>query len=758
MKLANTAPEDRNNEVSRLAIAMSNVWFVRAGAEGDGGVPPLALPLIILAGLLFATTNAHAQTPEFLARVFERTDANGDGKLDKDEVAKARARVLQRDFDKIDQDGNGSIERKELLSFRLPRRGPDGLGRGNGQIRPSDLVGAVVSVLERQNYAGHLVNDKISERLHEEFLRKLDPLKLYFLESDIKEFQTYQKEHDDLLKKSDVSAADAIHKRFKERFAQRMDWALELTEAEYDFDKEDTRPVVYEACRFASDKESAKERWRKEIKFELTRFIALGIEESQARDIVHGKYQRLKNIPDEDSITTRYLDALARSMDPHSYYLPPASGLQAGLSNSYVGIGFNTKLGVLGNEFTELLPGGAAAESGKLNVGDRLLSVGQGPEGEMVDVRFISGKELNALCRGEAGSTVRLKVENTKGETKIVELVRRRIEGKGVTSQLLKARPKGAEVRIGLIRIPAFYKSRASGLSTSIDTAKALDELMKKNVDAILIDLRGNWGGWQSEANKTTGLFLDGPMERTKNFRRRVITHYDDDDGVKYDGPLALLVSRYTASSSEILSMAIQDYRRGVLIGDSQTSGKGTGAEFRSIASLARRPRKENLGSLHITVEKFYGASGRSTLLQGLKPDIVLPSLFDDPTIGDGAMRYALTSDSVEPADFTPTNHVSEAMIHELGKRSESRRKASKEFEQIRDAKERWLAFRTRETMTFSTSLLKADESNHLKIMRDEMAGFRVPFKFGANAYEAEVMQIVADLVELSRQGKQEQE
>ena len=227
---------------------------------------------------------------------------------------------------------------------------------------------------------------------------------------------------------------------------------------------------------------------------------------------------------------------------------------------------------------------------------------------------------------------------------------------------------------------------------------------------------------------------------------------------MKYDGPLALLVSRYTASSSETLSMAIQDYRRGVLIGDSQTYGKGTGAVFQSIASLARRPRRENLGSLHITVDKFYGVSGRSTLLEGLKPDIVLPSLFDDPTIGEGAKRYALTPDSVEPADFTPTNHVSQAMIHELGKRSEIRRKDSKEFQQIRDAKKRWLEIRTRKTMAFSTSLLKADESNHLKKMRDEMAGFRVPFEFGANAYEAEVVQIVADLVELSRTGKQVRE
>ena len=706
--------------------------------------------LLPLLGLVFlcAAKNANAQPPDFAARLLERADANKDGKIDKQEVANARSGVLQKNFNQIDKDSDGIITRKELEEFR-PWRGP-------GPLRPGNIVQAVVAALERQNYAGLAVDDKISARMHEEFLRKLDPLKLHFLASDIEEFQAYQKQHDDLLKENDLSAAEAIHKRFEERFAQRMDWALELTKAEFDFDQEDTRPVVYEACRHASDEKSAKERWKKEIKFEITRFIALGIEESEARDIVHNKYQRLKNSPDEDSITTRYLDALARSMDPHSYYLPPASGLEAGLSNSYVGIGFNTKLGVLGNEFTELLPGGAAAESGKLNVGDCLLSVGQGPGGEMVDVRFISDQELNALCRGEAGSTVRLKVENTKGETKMVELVRRRIEGKGVTSQLLKTRPQGAEVRIGLIRIPTFYKSRASGHSTSIDTAKALDELMKKNVDAILIDLRGNWGGWESEAIKTIGLFLDGPMERTKNFRGRVITHYDNDDGVKYDGPLALLVSRYTASSSEILSMAIQDYRRGVLIGDSQTCGKGTGAEIRSVAYLGRRRRNENLGSLHITVEKFYGASGRSTLLQGLKPDIVLPSLFDDPTIGGGAMRYALTPDSVEPADFTPTNHVSEAMIHELGKRSEIRRKDSKEFQQIRDAKERWLAFRTRKTMVFSTSLLKADESNRLKIMRDEMAGFRTPFEFGTNAYEAEVMQIVADLVELSNTGKQE--
>ena len=476
----------------------------------------LAWTLIVLTPFLFGTTNAHAQPPDFAARLLERADANKDGEIDKEEAANARSGILQRNFNQIDKDSNGVITKEELEAYRI--------GRGPGPRRPANIVQTAVSVLERQNYAGLAVDDTISARMHEEFLRKLDPLKLYFLASDIREFQSYEKQHDDLLKQNDVSAAEDIQKRFKERFAQRMDWALELTKAEFDFDKEETRPVVYEACRHASDEKSAKERWKKEIKFEITRFLALGIEESQARDIVHGKYQRLKNRPDEDSITTRYLDALARSMDPHSYYLPPASPHETNMSNFYVGIGFNTKLGVLGNEFAELLPGGAAAECGKLNVGDRLLSVGQGPDGEMVDVRFIFGQELNALCIGEAGSTVRLKVENTKGETTIVELVRRRIEGKGVTSQLLKVGPQGSEVRIGLIRIPSFYLSRETGRSTSTDTAKALDELMKQNVDAILIDLRGSWGGWQSEANKTTGLFLDGPTERTKNFRGRVLT------------------------------------------------------------------------------------------------------------------------------------------------------------------------------------------------------------------------------------------
>ena len=710
----------------------------------------LALTLTILSMLLFGPKNAHAQPPGFAARILERADANKDGEIDKQEAANARSGILQRNFNRIDKDSNGVITKKELEGFRS--------GRGLGSREPANIVQAVVSALERQNYDGLAVDDTVSARMHEEFLRKLDPLKLYFLASDIEEFQTYQTQHDDLLKQNDVSAAEAIHKRFKERFAQRMDWALELTMAEYDFDKEDTRPVVYEACRFADDEESAHERWRKEIKYEITRFLALGSEESQARDMVHGKYHRLKGSPGEDSITRRYLDALAKSMDPHSSYLPPASRHETSLSNFYVGIGVDTQRGDLGHVITRLLPGGAAAESGKLNVGDRYLSVGQGPDGEMVDVRYASDKELTALLRGEAGSTVRLKMENSKGQAKIVELVRRRIEGDGVTSQLLKVGPQGSEVRIGLIRIPSFYLSKETGRSTSTDTAKALDELLKKNVDAILVDLRLNWGGWQSEANKTTGLFLDGPTERTKNFRGRVLTHYGNDDGVKYDGPLALLVSRATASSSETLSMAIQDYRRGVLIGDSQTYGKGTGSVIRSVAYLARRPRRENLGSLAITDSKFYGVSGRTTLLQGLKPDIVLPSLFDDPTIGEGAMRFTLAPDSVEPADFTPTNHVSEAMMRDLGERSESRRKASKEFEQLRDAKKRWLQIRTRQTMAFSTSLLKADESNHLKILRDEMAGFRTPFEFGANAYEAEVMQIVADLVELSRAGQQERE
>ena len=457
---------------------------------------------------------------------------------------------------------------------------------------------------------------------------------------------------------------------FAERSAERIEWALEFTDADFDFEKVESRPVTPEASECATDDKSAKERWRKEVKFQLAQLIASGTDESKARKRVRAKYEMLRKNPNEATIKARYLNALAKSMDPHSAFRPPeiAKRVNQQMSQSLVGIGAFIKIGDTGPEIVSLMPGGPAEESGKLSSGDRILSVGQGHDGELVNVSNTELRDVIQLITGEADSTVRLEVENSSGQMAIIELVRRKVDLPGVTTQLVDSGSKDSEIKIGLIRIPSFYYS---GRSVSKDTAKALDELIKAEVDAVLIDLRNNTGGLVDEAVNIAGLFINGPVVTTKNQRGSIRDKNDDDDGVAYDGPLALLLNRRSASASEILAAAMQDYRRGVLIGDSQTFGKGSSATRIDVAGFLQRAHKQ-LGVLDVTEGKFYRPTGKSTLLEGVKSDIVLPSLTDDPTIGEAAMDYVLARDSIEPSMFTATEFVTKEIVRELNKRSEN--------------------------------------------------------------------------------------
>ncbi len=625
----------------------------------------LYIILVGLASLLSCGANLHAQSPRVLSRAFEATDSNGDGRLDQGEVEESQFRFLHRDFDRLDKDSNGEIDRKELEGYTFQEAGRRPANLAN---RPTDLVEAVVRVLERVNYRGIKIDDETSLRMHETFLDALDPMKLYFLQSDVNEFQTYKSQHDDLLKQSDVSAAIAIYKRLRERSAERIEWALEFAAADFDFEKVDSRPVTPEASEYATDDKSAKERWRKEVKFQLAQLIASGADESKARKRVRTKHEMLPQNENKPTVTARYLNALANSMDPHSEFRPPdnAKRVNQEMSQSLVGIGVLLKNGDMGPEIVSLTPGGPAEESGKLSSGDRILSVGQGHDGELADVSSSRVWDVAQLIKGKADSTVRLEVENSSGQAVIIELVRRKVDLPGVTTQLVESGSTDSDIKIGLIRIPSFYYL---GKSVSKDTAQALDELIEAEVDAVLIDLRNNSGGSLDEAVNIAGLFIDGPVVTTKNQRGFIRDMNDDDDGVAYDGPLALVLNRRSASASEILAAAIQDYRRGVLIGDSQTFGKGSSATRIDVARFLRRSNEE-LGVLDATGGKFYRPTGESTLLEGVKSNIVLPSLTDDPMIGEAAMDYVLARDSIEPSKFTLTDFVTKEVVRELNQRS----------------------------------------------------------------------------------------
>ena len=698
------------------------------------------LAYVLLCSVFFPiATHVVAQSPRFLDRVFQASDSDGDGKISKREANKSRFPFLSPNFAELDKDSSGTLDRAELGKFSFPPKA-------------DSLVEAVVTAVKRTNYSRSEIDDKTSARLHKLFIRNLDPMKLYFLQSDIDEFQQHAKEHDDMLKREDVSLAETIARRYRERSDERMQWAQTFSDAEFDFEKPDVRPAVPEACQLAVDAEQAKERWRKEVKFRLVQLINAGMSIDEARAATKQEYRRLAEKRDDLSATNLYLNTLAKSMDPHSSFAPPqlAANQNVHMSQSLVGIGalLRNKDGQI--ELVSLLPGGPAEESGKLAPGDQIVAVGQGQKGEMANVSGQPMRDVVALIRGDSGTTVRLTIQREDGSVATIPLVRRKVDLLGVQHQMIsQGTTEASALRVGLIRIPSFYGSRER--SVTADTRNALRELVGQSADAILIDLRNNSGGLADEAVAIAGLFIDGPVMQSKNSRGIVRVRDDDDDGVLFSGPLAILTNRRSASASEIVSMAIQDYQRGIVIGDSQTYGKGSAATRMNIANLLGR-RGENLGTLDVTVSKFYGPTGRSTLLSGLKADVALPSLTDDPGIGEASELHTLARDSIEDSDFKPTGDVTPELVRELVGRSESRRQKSDEFARLRQAKKTWLALQARKTIEFSTkSSGKASEAKRLLKLRGELAGSTRGKDFGSNAYEAEVIHIVHDLIELTR-------
>jgi carboxyl-terminal processing protease len=348
----------------------------------------------------------------------------------------------------------------------------------------------------------------------------------------------------------------------------------------------------------------------------------------------------------------------------------------------------------------ELVPGGAADKDGRLKKKDRIVGVGQGSEGEVVDVVDMNLNDVVKLIRGERGSVVRLKVIPVgKNVPQVYDIVRAKIElqdsaARGEVIEQGK-KPDGSPWRIGVINLPSFYmdmdaarQGQADYKSSTRDCRRILDEFRQKRVDCVALDLRSNGGGSLPESISLTGLFIDtGPVVQIKDADQRVQQYDDLEPGVAWDGPLVVLVNKFSASASEIVAGAIQDYRRGLVIGDETTHGKGT---VQSLLDLGRQlfqrlPNAPSLGAIKITMQQFYRPSGLSTQLEGVKSDVELPSITNHLPVGESDLDNAIPFDRIDAADFVPTGRVTEPMLKMLRQRSAERVAVDEEFLELAD-------------------------------------------------------------------------
>ena len=560
----------------------------------------------------------------------------------------------------------------------------------------SNTTRNIVDALSSRHYVTTELNDLLSEQIYQGFLEDLDPSKSYLLASDIAEFDSLRYQLDDTLLRGDAKPAFIIFNRYHQRVLARFESILAQLEKGtdvFDFERDESLELDREEAPWATNNAELDDLWRKRLKNAVLNLRLADKEPEKIQELLLKRYKnrltRTRQTNSED-VYQLYMNAFTRTYDPHTQYFSPrtSENFNINMSLSLEGIGAVLQQE---DEFTRvvsLVPAGPADKSKQVFPDDKIVAVAQGLEGEMIDVIGWRLDEVVQLIRGKKDTIVRLDVipasSTDSSESKIVQIVRNtvKLEEQSAKSEIIEVEQFGHKRKIGVIDIPAFYidfqalqKGEKDFKSTTRDVKVLLADLMAEGVEGVVIDLRNNGGGSLQEARTLTGLFIDrGPTVQIRSKSNRVDILNDRDIRTIYDGPLAVLVNRLSASASEIFAGAMQDYERGVIIG-SQTFGKGT------VQSLLPM----NRGQLKLTQAKFYRISGESTQHKGIIPDISFPSNFDLDSIGESTLDGPLPWDQISATSFR-TKQMIGPLVTELDRLHKARVTEDPEFTYMADA------------------------------------------------------------------------
>jgi carboxyl-terminal processing protease len=632
---------------------------------------------------------------------------------------------------------------------------------------------AVRSYLEREHFLRHPIDDEISRRWFDTFLEALDPMKVYFLQQDIDFFAQRRDSLDDFVKRGDVSFAYEVLGRFLQRVDQRLPLIERLLATKLDFTRQETIVVDRDAAVWAKSEAEVEDLWRKRIKYDLLVQKMEKTPDEEARKKLRRRYEsfakRMHQMTADELLET-YLSSLTSSLDPHTSFMSPGTleNFEIGMRLQLDGIGASLKSEDGYTTVAEIVPGGAADRDARLKKKDRIVGVGQGADGELVDVVDKNLNEVVQLIRGKRGTVVRLQVIPV-GETvpKVFDIVRDKIELKEseARGEVIEQgrRPDGRPWRIGVINLPSFYmdmnaarQGQAEYKSSTRDCRRILDGFREQNVDCVVLDLRNNGGGSLPESISLTGLFIDtGPVVQIKDADKRVQQYDDVEPGVAWDGPLVVLVNKFSASASEIVAGAIQDYHRGLVVGDRATHGKGT---VQSLLDLGRQlfqrlPNAPSLGAIKITMQQFYRPSGASTQLEGVKSDVELPSITNHLPVGESDLDNAIAFDRIPQADYQVQQRVTPQMLTALQERSVQRVAADTKFQELLADIARYEKRKNEKTLSLVESDFarqwndgKAAEDEEKKLEED--AGPRRPV-VNRDFYFDEAMNVTIDYMSL---------
>ncbi|MCX6151603.1 MAG: carboxy terminal-processing peptidase [Ignavibacteriales bacterium] len=598
----------------------------------------------------------------------------------------------------------------------------------------SDLL--IMTLLTRYHYKKTNVNDSLASIILDRYLQSLDYSKTYFLASDIEGFKKYRTELDDDLKIGRLKPAYDIYNKFIERLKERDNYIYKVLDTEPDFTVNEYYEVDRKNANWINDETDLNDIWRKRIKNEALNEILKGKTWKETADILKKRYEnfqkRMLQYNSED-VFQFYMNSFTEAIDPHTNYFSPVTSenFKINMSLSLEGIG--AQLGAEDDytKVVEVIAGGPAFKSNLIHKDDKIIAVAQGDTGKFVDVIGLRLDDVVKKIRGPKGTVVRLQILEAElgvnSTPKEIRLVREKVklEEQAAKKEVIQLNEEGVPYKLGVITLPSFYfdyEAQARGekdyKNATRDVKKLLLELKDEKVDGVILDLRNNGGGSLQEAIDLTGLFIkDGPVVQVRNSDGRIEVGTDPDNGIVYGGPLAVLVNRFSASASEIFAGAIQDYQRGLIIGE-QTYGKGTVQNLIDLNRLSLGDSTK-LGQLKITIAKFYRINGGSTQRLGVIPDIPFPSSADSNEFRESSEPSSLPYDQIASAKFNLFENLKE-IIPKLLTKHDERVKDSAEFQNIIEEIDDYKAERQKKMLSLNLEQRKKekDEAEEKRLQR----------------------------------------
>jgi len=541
--------------------------------------------------------------------------------------------------------------------------------------REKILIQAIVEVT-KEHYSRAEMDEKFSEKAFNLFIKSIDYNKRFLLSSDVKYLNKYKERMAYDFKNGNTEIVNVVRNILYERLEDIKDYCLDILNKPFDLDKEEYLQINPDFRDFSANVQQQRELWRKYLKYEtIQQYMELISFESnryqnknkfyseleeKAREKVKKKitllFERMKNEKEENYFNL-YLNSISGAFDPYTSYFPPMDkkDFDINLSGTFEGIGAQLKEEGEYIKVQEIIPGSAAWRQKMLKAGDIILKVGQGNE-ESVDVVNMPIRDVVKMIRGPKGTEVRLTVKKPDGRIEIISIIRDKVVLEETYAKAFLIKERNSEQKIGYIYLPIFYRdfSNRGGRNASDDIKKALESLKSEGVRGIILDLRNNGGGALEDAIKIAGLFIkDGPVVQVRSGNGDIRPFYDPDPGVVYEGPLVVLINVFSASASEIVAAALQDYGRAVIIGE-HTYGKGTVQQFIDLDQFPALSQFRPLGSIKLTVQKFYRITGNSTQLKGVTGDITFPDIYGGMDVGEKAQDYPLSYDSIKSLEYKP--------------------------------------------------------------------------------------------------------